>query len=59
MDLSHLQDYAHVALDVVGGLITILVVISPLTRSDLDNKALKVLRKVVELGGKLVGHKTP
>jgi len=49
--------YGPVALEVIGGLIVILAVISPLTRSDIDNKILAALRKVVALGGKLMGHK--
>lgn len=50
-------EYVPTVLTGIGGVIAALAVISPLTRSDLDNKALKILRKVVSFGGLLVGHK--
>ena len=49
----------HVA-DIMTGLgllISALTVVSPLTKSNIDNKALDILRWVVMFGGKVVGHK--
>jgi hypothetical protein len=41
----------------IGLLISVLTVVSPLTRSDIDNKVLDFLRKIVAIGGTVVGHK--
>ena len=41
----------------IGLLISALAFVSPLTRSDIDNKVLDFLRKVVAFGGAVVGHK--
>jgi hypothetical protein len=48
-------DYAPAALAILGGLITILAVIAPLTKSDLDNRALAGLRKIADMLGRLLG----
>jgi hypothetical protein len=41
----------------LGAAIAGLAVVSPLTKSNLDNKVLDVLRWVVMFGGKVVGHR--
>jgi hypothetical protein len=55
--MDQVVEYGQYALTALGGVIVILAVVAPLTKSDIDNRALDFLRKVVELGGKLVGHK--
>lgn len=62
MDFSSLvpgfvTDYGPDVLKYTGALIAALAVLSPLTKSNLDNKALDILRWVVMFGGKVVGHK--
>jgi hypothetical protein len=53
--MEKLIEYAPHALAVLGALITALAVIAPLTKSDLDNRALAALRKVADLLGRLLG----
>lgn len=50
-----MSTFIIVAMAVLSGLITILVAVSPLTKSDLDNRALDVLRKVRDAVAKLIG----
>lgn len=62
MDFSNLipsvvTDHAPNVLMYLGAVIAGLAVVSPLTKSNLDNKALDILRWVVMFGGKVVGHK--
>lgn len=50
-------EYGQYALTALGGVIVILAVVAPLTKSDVDNRALEFLRKVAAVGAKLIGHK--
>jgi hypothetical protein len=47
------------ALAVLGAVIALLAVISPLTKSDIDNRALDQLRKVADFLGRLIGSAGP
>lgn len=55
--LEPFLSHGPAALQVLGGIIAVLVVISPLTKSDVDNKILDALRWVVAFGGKAVGFR--
>lgn len=62
MDFSNyvpgfVSDYGPDVLMYLGAAIAGLAVVSPLTKSNLDNKALDILRWIVAFGGKVVGHK--
>jgi hypothetical protein len=62
MDLSNyipgfVTDHGPNVLMYLGAAIAGLAVVSPLTKSNVDNKVLDVLRWVVAFGGKVVGHK--
>lgn len=57
--MEYLVQYAPVALVVLGALITVLAVVSPLTKSDIDNRMLDVLRKVADFVGRLIGSAGP
>lgn len=51
--------YAPTALALLGAVIGVLAVVAPLTRSDIDNRALDALRKLADMVGKVVGAKAP
>lgn len=53
--MDKLVEFAPTALAILGAVIGLLAVIAPLTKSDLDNKALDALRKVADFVGRLVG----
>jgi hypothetical protein len=48
---------ATIVLAALNGIIGVLVLVAPLTRSDLDNRALAFLRKLAAVVAKLVGNK--
>jgi hypothetical protein len=56
-DFLNAIPHATTVMTGIGLLISVLAFVSPLTRSDIDNKVLDFLRKVVALGGSVVGHK--
>ncbi len=50
---------APVALAILGAVIGVLAVVAPLTKSDIDNKALTALRAVADFVGRLIGAAGP
>lgn len=57
--ISLLMSYAPTALAVLGAVIGVLVVVSPLTKSDVDNRMLDALRKLADMLGRLIGAAGP
>lgn len=57
--MDYIVEYAPVALVVLGALIAVLTVVSPLTKSDVDNRLLDVLRKVADFVGRMIGAASP
>lgn len=53
--MDKILEMLPVALTILGALVTVLAVIAPLTKSDLDNRALDVLRKLVDALARLMG----
>ncbi len=56
--MDFILQYLPVTLQVLGAVIALLVVVSPLTRSNLDNRLLDVLRKLANVLSRLVGSPT-
>lgn len=57
--MDKIVEYAPTALALLGALIGLLAVVAPLTKSNVDNRALELLRKLADLVGKLVGARAP
>lgn len=57
--MDKLLEVLPVALAVLGAIVTALAAVAPLTKSDLDNRALDVLRKLVDLLARLMGARVP
>ncbi len=56
--MDKLVEFAPTALAVLGALVGLLTVVAPLTKSDLDNKALDFLRKLAAFVGRMIGAGT-
>jgi hypothetical protein len=57
--MDTIVDLLPVVLVVLGSLIAALAAISPLTKSDVDNRLLDVLRSVADFIGRLIGAAGP
>ena len=57
--LDFVMQWSPVALVALGAMISVLAVLAPLTRSDVDNRLLDKLRTLAALVAKFVGHKAP
>lgn len=55
--LDKIVDLVPVVLTVLGGLIVALAAVAPLTKSEVDNKILAGLRKLVAVLSGFIGHK--
>ena len=53
--MDFVTKYGFAALAILGAIITILAAVSPLTKSDVDNKALNFLRKLQDLVIRMIG----